>query len=618
MKDVRAIASPPVGRLVRCMQVTKLALALGFASYLMGQASVNPAALPSVLIDTTYQPPTGRSTVVAAGADLQAALNAALPGDELVLQAGATWVGNFTLPAKACGMVTIRTSALSAFPEGVRATPSQVGSMASILSPNMGAAINAAPGACGYQLVGLEVAVQVQSGQTGSWGLILLGSGSETPAQLPANIFIERSWIHGSSACSCKRGVQMNGQTLAVVDSTITDIHFQGLDSQAVAGWAGPGPFKIVNNELQAGSEIVAFGGAKASIAGTIPSDIEIRRNHIARPTSWLGAGWLVKNLFELKNAQRVLFDSNIAENNWYEGQTGFAILFQALTSDSGDWAMVSDVTVTNNIIRHSANGFNLCGGCLASPTAPPGSKTTRIYVANNVLDDIGNPAYTANQTPYGVMLELLSNISNVTFDHNTFLNVNAEAVALLDGAPSPGVWVTNNIIGFGNYGIFGDNVTPGSVAINTYLPGSVVSGNVLVAAPPDASSIVYPAGTSFPPTWASVQFANFNNGNGGDYHVLASSSYIAAGVGGSTPGADICTLNSDTANVMPGSGATISCDLNADGKVNVLDVQLATNQTLGYAACGSADLNGDSKCTVVDVQRIISASLGAACHLGQ
>jgi hypothetical protein len=60
-----------------------------------------------------------------------------------------------------------------------------------------------------------------------------------------------------------------------------------------------------------------------------------------------------------------------------------------------------------------------------------------------------------------------------------------------------------------------------------------------------------------------------------------------------------------------------ISCDLNSDGNVNVLDVQLATNQTLGYAACGSADLNGDSKCTIVDVQRIISSSLGAACYIG-
>jgi hypothetical protein len=62
---------------------------------------------------------------------------------------------------------------------------------------------------------------------------------------------------------------------------------------------------------------------------------------------------------------------------------------------------------------------------------------------------------------------------------------------------------------------------------------------------------------------------------------------------------------------------STLSCDLNGDGNVNVVDVQLATNQTLGYAACGAADLNGDGACTVVDVQRIINTSLGAACHLG-
>ena len=60
-----------------------------------------------------------------------------------------------------------------------------------------------------------------------------------------------------------------------------------------------------------------------------------------------------------------------------------------------------------------------------------------------------------------------------------------------------------------------------------------------------------------------------------------------------------------------------LSCDLNSDGNVNVLDVQLATNQVLGYATCGSGDLVGNGQCTIVDVQRIISASLGASCHLG-
>ncbi len=57
------------------------------------------------------------------------------------------------------------------------------------------------------------------------------------------------------------------------------------------------------------------------------------------------------------------------------------------------------------------------------------------------------------------------------------------------------------------------------------------------------------------------------------------------------------------------------SCDQNADGVVNVLDVQLGTNQALGTAACTTGDLNGDASCTIVDVMRIVNTSLGASCN---
>jgi hypothetical protein len=54
----------------------------------------------------------GAITIVASGADLQAALNAARPGDVLVLQAGARYVGTFKLPANTGGaVITIRSSA---------------------------------------------------------------------------------------------------------------------------------------------------------------------------------------------------------------------------------------------------------------------------------------------------------------------------------------------------------------------------------------------------------------------------------------------------------------------------------------------------------------------------
>ena len=55
---------------------------------------------PHLLIDTSLPHMSGRILSVAAGEDLQAALDAANPGDTIVLQAGATYHGPFILPSK--------------------------------------------------------------------------------------------------------------------------------------------------------------------------------------------------------------------------------------------------------------------------------------------------------------------------------------------------------------------------------------------------------------------------------------------------------------------------------------------------------------------------------------
>ena len=63
--------------------------------------------------------------------------------------------------------------------------------------------------------------------------------------------------------------------------------------------------------------------------------------------------------------------------------------------------------------------------------------------------------------------------------------------------------------------------------------------------------------------------------------------------------------------------GFVSACDLNSDGLVNVIDIQLGIDQALGILSCTSGDLNGDSQCNVLDVQRIINAALGAGCKVG-
>src|SRR5262245_49022517 len=56
--------------------------------------------LPRIYLETNATPPTGTIIDVPEGGDLQGALNRAQPGDVVTLQAGATYRGNFTLPAK--------------------------------------------------------------------------------------------------------------------------------------------------------------------------------------------------------------------------------------------------------------------------------------------------------------------------------------------------------------------------------------------------------------------------------------------------------------------------------------------------------------------------------------
>ena len=96
-----------------------------------------------------------------------------------------------------------------------------------------------------------------------------------------------------------------------------------GQDSQAICAWNSPGPFVIRNNYLEAAGENIMFGGAASNIAGLVPSDITIEDNFFTKNPSWRGTTWTVKNLFELKNARRVLVRHNIMQFNWNGAQAG-------------------------------------------------------------------------------------------------------------------------------------------------------------------------------------------------------------------------------------------------------------------------------------------------------
>jgi hypothetical protein len=58
------------------------------------------------------------------------------------------------------------------------------------------------------------------------------------------------------------------------------------------------------------------------------------------------------------------------------------------------------------------------------------------------------------------------------------------------------------------------------------------------------------------------------------------------------------------------------ACDLNGDGVVNTLDVQLATNMALAVTPC-TANVAGAGICNIVVVQRVANAAVSGSCFTG-
>ncbi len=508
----------------------------GSASVTVAAAASNAPELPRTFLDTHYVPPTGNTITVPAGGNLQAALNAAQPCDVIVLQAGATFTGTYTLPNKngSC-WITIRSSTPDASlpAEGARMTPSYASLLPKIVSTGNTAALQTAPGAHNYRIMFVEMTVATSA--TLNYGIVLLGDGSSaqnTLAAVPTNIILDRVYVHGHSTLNVSRCVALNSASTAVIDSYLSECHANGFDSQAICGWNGPGPFKIVDNYLEAAGENIMFGGSDPFITNLVPSDIEFRHNHFTRPTAWKGV-WSVKNLFELKNAMRVLVEGNIFENHWPDAQAGAAILMKSVNqSGTAPWSVTRDVTFRYNLVRNVSGGINLAAHPEASPVVP----MSNILISNNLLENVNVGVFAGA----GRLFELYDGPANITIEHNTALNADGSNAAVMMDVEPPlmaSFVFRNNIMSHGQYGFFGSSAGAGTAALNYYAaPGWIFQGNVIFG----VSASQYPSGNSYPATSTLIGFVDFA---GGDYHLASTSPYAKQATDGTDPGADIDTI---------------------------------------------------------------------------
>jgi len=562
-----------------------------------------PAELPRVYLQTALAdtPAPGKTIQVNAGGNLQRAINSASCGDTIELQAATTFNGTFTFPQKSCDSghwIIVRTSAPdSSLPhEGARITPCYAGIASIVGRPALKCALTRnvmaklvyvnksgvgpvvfAPGANHYRLIGLEITRALGSGEVGELITPAMNASAD-------HIVLDRLWVHGTAHDETARGLYLSGITYgAVVDSFFSDFHCVAItgscgDSQAIAGGGGDlaaGPYKITNNFLEAAGENIIFGGGQAT---TTPADIEIRQNYLYKPMIWMvghpgfvgganGHPFIVKNHFELKNAQRVLFEGNIAENNWGGfSQVGYSLLLTPKSQAQGNTSvcpkcMVTDVTIRYNKVSHVAAGMQLA--TVLSDNGGAAAAGARYSIHDVIFDDVDATAYRGGGPLFLVMNTWARNaLNNVRINHVTgFGDANHPLLAVGNSIRLPklsGFTFTNNLVRAGVAPIWSTGGGPVNCAYSDvplttmnacFSPYSFVR-NAIIGSPGKYPPSKWPKGNFFPADPTVVRFVSFNNSYPRDYRLLASSPYEQAGTDGKDLGADIDALEAATAGV--------------------------------------------------------------------
>ena len=548
--------------------------------------------LPALFILTAFflAAPADAATVpVPAGADLQAYLNNAQPGDTLVLAAGAVYSGWFVLPYKGdadASFITITTSAAASLPgPNQRLDPGRHSNLLpKIVSPGSDLpALRTELKAHHYKLIGLEVSPASPAAYVGE--LISFGSlGPEqaTDADAPHDLVIDRCYIHGWPDTNYKRGIGLNSRSTDILNSYISDFHSDFQDSQAIGGFNGRGPFNIINNYLEAAGENIMFGGALAPTPGLVPTGIQIRHNYFYKPWSWKNwtkvdaaiyaatppelraqqvyGGYapnfiiqtpgkytpVVKNLFEIKSGQDVILDGNIFENNWVQAdQHGTAIvLTPRVLACAMPWAVVQNVRFTNNILRNAGGFVSFLGKDEACQTSP---RTNTINFSNNVAYNLRNEwAFDYSR------IIIFPGIDAATFQHNDIFhnsdgtifsnwgsdNFMQAYVSPVDPVAPTAIRYTCNITHYGS-GLSGLDM----------LASQVFSSNLFISGQNDAT---VPGLNAYPGSEASVGFVDYP---GADFALAPTSPYKGGcREDGTDPGADLSILNTATDGVVSGA----------------------------------------------------------------
>lgn len=476
----------------------------------------------------------GNTIIVRRGGDFQAALNRAKSGDIIQLEAGATFKGSFVLPKKDGNQfITIQSSDVAKLPkENVRINPKDSSLMPKVVTFGKNEPVlKTVAGSHHFRFIGVEFSVSTP--QDEAWKLITIGDDEQKSLeQVPNNIVFDRCYIHAhlQQTGRVRSGISINGSKIEILNSYLSGFRLPDDEGHAIVAWNAPGPFRIINNYIEAAGINVLFGGAWA-FKGMNPADLEFRYNYLSKPLDWRGK-FKVKNLFELKDMRRAIIEENVMENNWAAGQDGTAILLTPASFQSGPDARVEDVVFRSNIIRRTANAITMTGKDYGDKKTPNTLvQNSRVKFENNLFSEVSRK-YGDGSSGKFVLLTSGAGPDDLTFNHNTIENEGT--LIYFDSGPHNNFTFTNNIANHNEYGIFasgdlGSGI--GTIALQKFTKKNIFKRNVIVGANPSQ----YPSD-------------NFYIGNLGNY-----ANYKGKATDGKDVGADLLMLKEMEKKVVSG-----------------------------------------------------------------
>jgi len=433
-----------------------------------------PRACYYTAIDGTPSP--GKQIRVAANSDLAAAIDGAKCGDTLLLPAGASFNVN-ELPSKKCDdrhYITVRTDTPDSKlpPEGTRISPAWAG-VASL----PGRPAFAQPSNGTAKLLATLV-VRRASGAIVGDHVRFIGIEWTTPpdadigrivtAEYSDHVVFDRNWVHPADGREVGHGIGIihGSHMIAVINSYISGLNCiartgKCTDATAVGGGSGDDPIsvlKIYNNFLESAGENILFGG---SAAKQVPTDIEIRRNHLFRPMLWKegqpgytptasGDPYIVKNNCEFKNAIRVLFEANLLENTWGGfSQTGYSILITPKNQSSEcPICRVNDVTIRFNRIRNVAGVLQIANAL--AKTGAAAADGGRYSIHDIFADDLHDKDYKGGGS-FLILISAQPPVHDIQIDHVTAFVSGVLLSILNSGAKLTNFTLTNSVFAVGD-----------------------------------------------------------------------------------------------------------------------------------------------------------------------